>query len=235
MNTIRKVCLSAVLAIGTLIPCESYGSVVNDSESIETVAVELQGLSICHQREWRKMTVHLDYRMSKDHPATDVNMVKGKIRSFLDHYSQEDDFWEIMNTNLVRYLSESFPEMEAIKSTLCLAPDATLKNHRKSIVRLDREAETMSEAFVYLKSNYLICQETFKALDLRITWEMLPNPDPATDYPDYLWIDSAIDAFFREHPVSVSEWKSLKPCLQEYLLGQFPSLASVDIEVTVAE
>jgi hypothetical protein len=61
MRTLRNICQRAVLAAMVFMPLGSYGSVVNDKDSIETISVELKGLSICHQREWRNMSVNLDY------------------------------------------------------------------------------------------------------------------------------------------------------------------------------
>ena len=160
--------------------------------------------------------------------------VKERIRMFLEEYSNPADFWEIMNTKLVRSLSETFPDITTMKSTLSLAPDRTLHFPRESIIRYDRGSDILKESFNFTKLNYLICQETFRLLDLHVEWDLKNNPT-LSDYPDYQWVDEAMEVFFKEHPVSFSEWKTLKPKLQTYLLERFPSLTSINVEVTIVE
>jgi len=235
MKNFKKILFTMGVALMAIAPSVSNASIINDSETVETVGIFVRGLKICHQREWRNLSVNLEYDADIGGDAADIQAVKEFIRTYLEEYSNPDDFWEIMNTKLVHTLSENFPDMIAIKSALSLAPDRTLHFPRESIVRYERGSEYLKESFNFTKLNYLICQETFRSLNLHVAWDMKDNPNPTTDYPDYQWIDEAMDTFFKEHPVSFSEWKTLNPQLQAYLLERFPTVTSMDVEITIVE
>jgi len=234
MKNLKKILIIMGVAFLAIAPGISPASEINDSESDETIGIFVRGLKICHQNEWRNLTVNLEYDAEIGGSAMDIQAVKGHIRMFLEEYSNPDDFWEIMNTKLVRSLSETFPDITTLKSTLSLAPDRTLNFPRESIVRYDRDSDILKESFNFTKLNYLICQDTFRLLDLHVAWDLKDNPT-LSDYPDYQWVDEAMEKFFKEHPVSYSEWKSLKPKLQAYLLEQFPSMTFINVEVTIVE
>ncbi len=233
MENIRKIAIA--LALLLLAPSVSIASIINDKEAVETVAIFVRDVKIFHQWEWRNLSVSLEYGAEIDAKAPDIYALKDFVRVFFEQYSNPDDFWEIMNTNLVSAVSEAFPEIVSIKSTLSLAPDLTLRSPRASIVEYEKGNEILKESFSFTKLNYYICQETFRALNFYVVWSMKDNPNPQTDYPDYQWIDAEIEAFFTAHPVSFSKWNDLKPKLQAYLLERFPALSSIDTEIKVVE
>lgn len=216
-----------------LVAGTSYASEINDSETVESVGVFVRGLKMYHQEEWRNLTINLEYEVEE---GSEINAqtVKNHIRMFLEKYSEPADFWEIMNIKLVGSLSETFSNIISMKSALSLAPDRTLRFPRESIVKWSRGTENLKESFNFTKMNYQICQKSFRMLNLHVAWDMKVNPTK-WDYPDYQWIDQAMNEFFKENPISFTEWKAQKPELQTYLLERFPSLTSLDVEVTVAE
>jgi hypothetical protein len=230
MNIFNKSLIAAAIAMPLVLPA----SIIEDKNTVETAGIFIRELVICHQHEWRNLTINLEYNADVHGSATNVENVKDHIRMFLKNYSNPDEFWEIMNTKLVGYLSEIFPDMTVIKSTLSLAPDKSLDFPRESIVEYDRESDVFQESFNFTKLNYLICQTTFQSLNLHVSWEMKDNPG-ATDYPDYQWVDEAIELFFKERPLSFSEWKSLKPELHEYLLERFHALANININICIVD
>ncbi len=195
----------------------------------ERVSVAFRNLKICHQHQWRNLTVGIDFLGDN----VDIENLRLYVREFLNNYTQEDDFWEVMNVKLVKELSVAFPGITLMESTLSLKPDQVLIYPRSSTVKFEKGAEILKERFSFTKRNYLICQETFHSLDLHVAFDFKDNPVPA-DYPDYRWVDDAMTTFFKEHPVSLSEWKELKPLLEEYLLSQFASLASISVNVSAA-
>lgn len=231
-----KKCIPAILAtLLTLASSILHASLIDDRETVEALGIFVRGITICHQREWRNLTVNLEYNTDIGNNTTDIQAIKERIRRFLDEYANPDDFWEVMNTNLVLSLSASYPDITTIKSTLSLSQDRTLQFPRESIVRFEKGSDNLKESFSFTKLNYPICQESFHSLDLRVSWDLKANPDPSSDYPDYQWVNDAMHAFFKEHPVSISEWKTLKPLLIAYLIEQFPSVSTMDVEITIAE
>ena len=147
MKNLKKILLIMGVALISLAPSISSASIIDDSETVETVGIFVRGLKICHQNEWRNLTVNLEYDADIGGNAADIQAVKEYIRAFLEEYSNPDDFWEIMNTKLVRSLSETFPDIITMKSTLSLAPDRTLHFPRESIVRYKRGSDILKESF----------------------------------------------------------------------------------------
>jgi len=227
MKTFLKLTLFSLLLAGT----QSYASLLNDQNTAERVGFFVRGLQICHQGEWRNMTISLEYE-------SDVNEnllgVKRFVRSFLENYDNTTDYWEIMNTKLVRALFKEFAGINTIKSKLSLAPDKTLFFPRESTVEYTRGDPVMKEMFMFTKLKYLICNVTFQALDLQVAFRFKDNPT-AADYPDYRSVDAVMDEFFAENPISYSTWRTLKPKLEARLLEKFPSFATIEVEVRISK
>lgn len=235
MKNIKKHLILIGIASFSMIKLPLSASAINDTHTIESYGVSIQQMEICHQREWRNLSINLDYDTKVDGKAGDIQKVKDAIRLFLDDYSNPDDFWEVMNTNLVHYLADKFPDITSMNSQLSLSPDMTLHFPRESTVKFNRDTDVLKESFNFTKKGYLICQETFRLLDMKVSWEMKDSPNPTLDYPDYQWVDNAMQTFFAEYPLSYSEWKILKPKLQKYLLEQFNGLESIEIQIMVVE
>ncbi|NGX61113.1 MAG: hypothetical protein K940chlam9_00594 [Chlamydiae bacterium] len=234
MKTWKTRCAILAISLLALSPQMAFASKIKDHDAVETVGISMRKLQICHQDEWRNLTIHLEYSMEEGGEAVNMGVVKEFTRKFLEAYSEPNDFWEIMNVKFVHALTDAFPDITVLKSTLSLAPDKTLRFPRETIVQYTKETGALKESFGFTKLNYLICQETFRSLNLHVAWEMYENPD-IFDYPDYLWVDEAIEAFFQENPMAFSSWSELKPKLQVHLLEQFPTLASVEVDVIAAE
>jgi hypothetical protein len=216
-----------------LAPLALNGSLILDQDAVERVGFSAHGLKICHQNEWRNLSIDLSYLAEAGSPAANTDLVCARVRTFLEEYSSPNDFWEIMNTNLIRSLLKDFPGLTAIESTLSLAPDRTLHFPRQSIVRFEKDkSPCLKESFNFTKLNYLICQESFRELNLHIAWDLKENPGHF-DYPDYLWVDAAMEEYFASHPVSFTKWVQLKPALEDFLLERFPTLASIRVDIIV--
>lgn len=220
------------LALLTLTATQLPASELREHNAIERLGVVLKDLEICHQKDWRNLSVDLQYQT--DGIALSGPAVQSHIREFLEAYSEPADFWEVMNTKLVHSLVETFPQITAIESRLSLQPDNSLSFPRVSTVEYTKGSDVLKEAFSFKKLDYLICQDTFQSLDMQVAFDLWDNPVPA-DYPDYQWVDEAMEAFFAKHPVSFNSWSKLKPILEAHLLETFPSMTTIDIEVTIAK
>jgi len=200
----------------------------------EQVGFSVRNLRICHQNEWRNMTVDLEYDVDSMQNPVDVQKVKKHVLEFLNNYPNQADFWEIMNTKLIRSLIDLFPEIRSLRSKLSLAPDRTLSFHRASTAVYEKGEEVLRECFAFTKPQYAICNDTFRLLDMHVDFSLKPNPT-ALDYPDYQWVDQAMEEFFSKNRLSFSKWKNLKPQLENFLLERFPTLTGIDIRLTVSE
>lgn len=227
-NLIKVVIFLMLIAKGPL-----FASKIDDTNASEKVGLFVRHLKICHQDEWRNMTVSLEYDTDAMDKTTDVQKIREHIRSFLESYDNRVDFWEVMNKKLIHSLLKEFPTIKTILSRLSLAPDRTLYFPRESIVEYTQGKEVLKEIFTFTKLKYLVCNTTFQSLDFNIAYEFKALPAPS-DYPDYRSVDERIEQFFSKNPVSVATWRSLKPLLEAFLLKQFPSFASVEVNVKAA-
>lgn len=207
-----------------------FGSELDQSNASIHSGFSISGLKIYHQEQWRNMNVYLEL----DSDEVEYQQIKSHVEDFLQGYDKPADFWEIMNVNLVHSLTQQFPQIKSLKSKIALAPDQSLINPRASTVVYDSRKEVLEESFEFTKLNYLICNETFQHLDLHVSFHMKDNPG-RFDYPDYLWLDEAMDEFFKERPISISKWQELKPELEAFLLKRFPTMKTIQIEVKVID
>lgn len=233
INKIVKKGFFPLLLLGAVTTTPIFASVVDMSGAIEHAGFVVRCLKICHQGEWRSLTVDLEYESEMNGNAMNIQNVKNHIKNFLESYPNTTDFWEIMNTKLTITLLKEFPDIITLKSVLSLAPDRTLAFPRASIVQYNKSNLSFKESFKFTKLNYLICNESFQSLDLYVAFDIKENPGPF-DYPDYLWVDGAMEEFFHQNPISISKWSSLKPQLEAFLLARFPTLTSMQIDVTIA-
>lgn len=210
-----------------------YASLVDNATASEHSGIFIRDLKICHQGDWRNLSLLLEYETKANEKDANIIRVKAHVRTFLEDYSNTTDFWEVMNTKLVHSLIQEFPEINALSSILSLKPDKSLSFPRNSIVRFSKELDILKESFSFTKLNYLICNVTFQKLDLHVAFDLKNNPT-VYDYPDYQWIDQAMDEFFTENPISFSLWSDLKPKLEAFLLNRFSTLTSISIEVSIA-
>jgi hypothetical protein len=205
-------------------------SVVDDSRKIEREGLFIRDLRICHQLEWRNLSIGLEYESL----SLESSRVKMFVHKFLESYSNEADFWEVMNVKFVHALTNEFPEIQKLTSTFSLKTDEQLPFPRKSIVSYSADHPALKESFGFTKLNYQICSETFNQLDLSVMFDFWDNPD-TFDYPDYRWVDEAINEFFKQRPLSFSKWNDLKPQLEAFLLDRFKTLRDIQVEITLAK
>jgi hypothetical protein len=216
------------------IPHSVEASQLNESNATESVGFYIRNLDICHQDEWRHMSVRFEYDGDIKDGEVSAYQVKDYVKNFLKSYANPMDFWEIMNTNLVSSILQAFPNIRTLKSEIALSPDQALPFPRQSTVKYDSHAKAFKESFNFTKIDYLICSQTFESLDMHVDFDIKENPD-MFDYPDYQWIDQAMEEFFKETPVSFSTWSTIKPKLESILLERFPTLTAINIEVTLAK
>lgn len=236
ISIFRYLSIAVVYSIALIatVPTPSFSSVINDSDSEERIGFSLKSLSIYHQGEWRNLSVDLDYLSNNEGKAVDVVRVRNYVRLFLEEFPNTTDFWEVMNKKLVHEITDEFPEIRRLTSQLSLAPDNSLSFPRRSTIFYEQGKEALTEYFGFTKLNYQICNVSFRSLDLNVAFQLKDNPS-SYDYPDYQWVDQAMEEFFQEHPISFSNWSEIKPRLEAFLLERFTTLSTLSVSVTIRE
>jgi len=207
---------------------------VNNVSATEMVGLSIHNLQICHQGNWRDMTFQIHYQADPLGTANNVSEIRDFVHEFLNNYPNTTDFWEVMNKKLTLSLTDQFPDIILLESNLAIGPDREFSFPRESIVHYSRESGITKESFRFTKLNYLVCNETFKSLDFHVSFDFKEKPDPS-DYPDYQWIDAAMEQFFAKEPVSFSKWEKTKHKLEAFLKEKFPTLPCLEIDVSAAK
>lgn len=228
---------SKIIALAGLLlaaPIALTASKIKDHQSTEKLGLSVNNLEICHQGNWRTMTFNFQYQADPLGASNQVGEVRNFVHQFLENYPNTKDFWEVMNTKLVLSLAEKFPDIKTLQSKLAIAADKDFSFPRESTVYYTDESGIVKESFRFTKLNYLICNETFKSIDFHVVFDFKKNPIPS-DYPDYQWIDQAMEEFFAKNPISFSKWEETKPKLKAFLNEKFPTLTCIDVEISAAK
>jgi hypothetical protein len=209
-----------------------FGSILNESQVVETSSISIKDLKIYHQNLWRNLSVFLEYEIEANENSLNKDSLKDHAIDFLKQYKNPTDFWEIINNQMVQSIVKDFSDIQTLKSTFLVKPDEKLILTRFSTVYYDKTKDNLVETFGFNKENFAICNETFKSLNLSISWEFkkMPSKD---DYFDWRSVNNEIIAFFKENPLSFSKWEYLKPKLESRLLEKFTSIEKINVVVTL--
>ena len=203
-----------------------FGSILDERQALETTGIALKDLKICHQNAWKNLSIFIEYQLEPNKEELDPKCLKNYVKTFLSQYKNFEDFWEIMNKTIVKWIAKDFPDIQTIKSTFYLKPDKIVLFTRFSTVYFDESDHKFIETFGYEKENFAICNETFKSMNLSVSWEF-KEPTSPKDYFDFQDMDAQITQFFKENPLCFSKWENLKPKLEKQLQEKFKSINNV--------
>lgn len=205
---------------------------VNHESSTEKISLSLNSMEIYSFKKWNNVSIDLEYQLKEPSDALYSNLVKEHVHHFLEEYSVNRSWWEVVNANLVYSLIERFPEITNLKSRFALTADQRFILPRASIVEYDEGVKNLTESFYILRSDYPVQSDFFGTVDIHLTWTMKPNPT-AKDHPDYRWIEEIMSDYFRENPLGLHEWQETKVRLEELILNKFPKIAGVQIQLVI--
>lgn len=209
-----------------------FASILDDSQAVEISGISLKDLKIYHQYGWKNLSIFMEYQVEPNKEDLDTKSLKNYIINFLNQYKNPEDFWEVMDNTIVGKIVKDFPEIQTIKSRFLLKPDEKIHFTRYSTIYFDRSNNTFIETFGFDKENFAICNETFKSMNLSVSWDF-KGPTSPKDYFRFEDMDEQIILFFKENPLAFSKWESLKPKLEKQLLDKFESINRVSVNVTL--
>lgn len=194
----------------------------------EEIGFKIDHLKMFHQEIWRTLDIIVWYHNHQNSgQVPDTTEVKESLLQFLRDYSNGADYWEILNTNILKFLKQAYPSLDAIEIELSVVPDEIIPYHRKSIV-VGCGKFYCSEGFGFKLDTQETIQNELKNAVLEVTYTYKEGIQP-NEYPDFLWLGDAIDAYLKEHWGEGSRWDLVKPVLTAYLLEKFPMVEQVEI------
>ncbi len=84
-----------------------------------------------------KVAYRLTPEVSAENHYPNYIPIKKEIGNYLTNYPNNNDYWEIVNKNLVKRLLDKYPQMSSLSIELGVMPTAN-KPFRSSIVRITR-------------------------------------------------------------------------------------------------
>ncbi|HIK27754.1 MAG: hypothetical protein N3E45_16335 [Oscillatoriaceae bacterium SKW80] len=112
--------------------CDLYEEVF--ALEIPTYRVSLQGGST--------LSIKVAYRLSPDAIASrdypDSISLQKSINEFFKTYSNKNEYWEIVNKNLVQFLLEQYSQISSLRVELNIMPTLQEPFHRSSIITSTR-------------------------------------------------------------------------------------------------
>src|SRR5262245_13051678 len=84
---------------------------------------QLRQMRIYHQGTWRTLNLKLWYRLNACEQPIRNRIVKRSVQEFVTRYPNGEDFWEVMNKNLLSYLIEKFPAITELEIEIAVVPD----------------------------------------------------------------------------------------------------------------
>lgn len=170
-----------------------------------TINVEMQGMAIFSEEK-----------------------ITNEIKDFLANYPNQEDYWEIVNKNLIVFLSKLYPNQKQIQATLAIEPDATKPFSRKSICQINnKEIERQAFSFSILNHPF---RDNLVCFTVEIEYD--PNASP-NDYVNFFTARDIIELFLKEN--ALLDWPNhlFPEKIAKHLLKCFTSVRSFSIELEI--
>lgn len=208
-----------------------YSSEIDNTHVSEQMGFKINNIRIHHQDFWRTLNLSLEYSAHKEMTPPDTLAIKDSLKQFLHDYSNPKDYWEIMNVNLVHFLTQKYPSLDFLKIQIAVVPDQPVPFCRKSIVTY-MTGKNLQEEFEFRIENDPLFSSVFKDVTMRIVFKYIENPQ-VFDYPDFLWINDTVKQFLIDHQQELSQWDTIRPILEKQILEKYQGLTNVDIPVCI--
>lgn len=161
-------------------------------------------------------------------PISRENQITNEIKDFLTYYPNQEDYWEIVNKNLILFLSKLYPQQQQIQSTLSIEPDFAKPFNRKSICKINN-GEMERQAFAFS-----ILNQAFRNNLVNITVEMEYHPNALpNDYVNFFAVKEAVEVFLKDNALSDHSNSLLPAKIAEHLLGCFTSVRGFSIVLEI--
>lgn len=169
---------------------------------------------IHHQQLWHPLAIRICFQNRDD--SLKAGAVTQCATRFLKNYTNEKDYWEIMNLNMALCLVQRFPSIQTLEIEIDVSPDAYVPFHRKSLLKYKEGRFVEYFCFYYEKP---------LRLEVWYTYKEGIQPE---EYPDFLLLCQALDQFSDE--MLELDWETVRPLLIQHLVDQFPMIEQLNLQ-----
>ncbi len=220
----------------------------------EKFSFELVDYQIQHQGEAViNLSVELDFQegIGEDDPFEypDFIPIRDFVTDFLVNYPNENDFWEILNKNLVTsLLSESIStsfgieyELDTVLDSITVDIDVQSSSSDINIPRsstvtgiVQEEIIDFDESWSFAFEDYAIEHQGEAIIDLTVSYDYVDGIgiDDPFEYPEFTQIYNFIDEYLVSYPNETDFWEILNKNLVTTLLTQpIPTTFGIEYEL----
>lgn len=177
------------------------------------------------------ITIHGSQPGTSNSEFPDMAIVYDEITQFLTHYSNETDYWEIVNRKLMSAILEAHPSLALVKVSLKVAPSSKQPYTRSTTVTHTNEGKIL-ESWSFITAQLTVPRQGGRKLN--ITAEYLYRDDIANaDYPDFVPIYQRIAQFLRTYPDDDAPWENVNLNLAGMVLKEYPMMKSFTSKLEV--
>lgn len=150
-----------------------------------------------------------------------------QLQKLLENYPNEDDYWEIFNSNLTKQLLKQNKELASVSIALAVHPNQKLPYDRVSTVTRLRDNRIWESWHFDFRSNAV--QKTnnrFAKLNVEYTYKT-----NKLKYPDFVPIYKQMEQFIVDRARKNESWESIDRQLTNMILKKNPKISYLSIEL----
>lgn len=194
-------------------------------------SVQLSRFPITHQGR-HHLNIQVSYTVAQVALAPSGAALRQAIQTFLAGYLNEDDFWEIVNRNLVVTLLAQYPQLSRLTLDLGVVPSDRFPHWRGSIVTY--EAGQLREFWYFLMplpeaDLATVEAEAGPGPTLRIAYEYHAPDGTTVSYPDYYTVMDSVTNSWGRNAVMM-DMAAIAAAIER----EHRSVTGVDLRVTEA-
>jgi hypothetical protein len=181
------------------------------------------------------LDINVSYQFSQNNSALFLETELYKVRIYrqidelLKKYSNEQDYWEVVNRYLTKEIIQTNPELASVTITLGVHPNQEYPYHRSSTVTQTREGNRKESWHFHFPTNAIKnSQNNFMQVNVNYSYK---TNALKINYPDFIPICQQIQNLIVTRIQQKESWAKIDRELKTTLLQQHPMFSSLSIEL----
>ncbi len=181
-----------------------------------------------HSKNVLDLEVKYTYKNPKISSSFEKNTnLSRQLQRLLEKYPNEDDYWEILNSNLTKQLLKQNKELSSVSIALAVHPNQKLPYERVSTVtRLGGDRIWESWHFDFRSNAVQKTNNRFAKLNVEYTYKT-----NNLKYPDFVPIYKQMEQFIVDRARKKEPWESIDRKLTNMILKKNPKISYLSIEL----
>lgn len=180
-----------------------------------------------HSVQTLNIAVNCGYEGDTAEVSAKLLRLYAEINQFLQHYPNEEDYWEIINRELTKSLLRGHPELSSVTVTLEVLPTARLPYTRASIVSRTQDGY-VDEGWRFFTRVPVQWQGQPVSYEVEYVYrDGISNEE----YPDFVPIHHRITQLLAVAAAEGDSWDHVNHAIAQTVLQKYPALDSLTSRV----